>query len=115
MLTLNALVASDGVIIPMQCEYYALEGVTMLWDNIAMVRQYLNPRVSIMGILLTMYDPRTNLSRDVADEVCFLHQGQVLERGAARDVIDNPQQAETQRFLSMMVESCALLMAHPVK
>ena len=41
-------------------------------------------------------------ARDVADEVCFLHQGQVLERGAARDVIDNPQQAETQRFLSRM-------------
>ena len=69
LLTINALTAANEVFVPIQAEYYALEGVTMLWDNIAMVRQYLNPRVSIMGILLTMYDPRTNLSRDVADEV----------------------------------------------
>ena len=69
LLTINALTAANEVFVPIQAEYYALEGVTMLWDNIAMVRQYLNPRVSIMGILLTMYDPRTNLSKDVADEV----------------------------------------------
>jgi chromosome partitioning protein len=69
LLTINALTAANEVFVPIQAEYYALEGVTMLWDNIAMVRQYLNPRVSITGVLLTMYDHRTNLSKDVADEV----------------------------------------------
>ncbi len=69
LLTLNALTAANEVFVPIQAEYYALEGVTMLWDNIAMVQKFLNPRVSITGVLLTMYDPRTNLSREVADEV----------------------------------------------
>ena len=69
LLTINALTAANEVFVPIQAEYYALEGVTMLWDNIAMVRQYLNPRVSFTGVLLTMYDYRTNLSKDVADEV----------------------------------------------
>jgi chromosome partitioning protein len=69
LLTVNALTAATEVFVPIQAEYYALEGVTMLWDNIAMVQQFLNPRVSISGVLLTMYDHRTNLSREVADEV----------------------------------------------
>jgi chromosome partitioning protein len=69
LLTLNALTAANEVFVPIQAEYYALEGVTMLWDNIAMVQKFLNPRVSITGVLLTMFDPRTNLSREVADEV----------------------------------------------
>ena len=69
LLTVNALTAANEVFVPIQAEYYALEGVTMLWDNIGMVRKFLNPRVTIMGILLTMYDHRTNLSREVADEV----------------------------------------------
>ena len=69
LLTINALTAANEVFVPIQAEYYALEGVTMLWDNIGMVRKFLNPRVTIIGILLTMYDHRTNLSREVADEV----------------------------------------------
>jgi len=69
LLTVNALTAASEVFIPIQAEYYALEGVTMLWDNIAMVKQFLNPRVRISGVLLTMYDHRTNLSREVAEEV----------------------------------------------
>lgn len=69
LLTINALTAANEVFVPIQAEYYALEGVTMLWDNIAMVRQYLNPRIAITGILMTMFDSRTNLSKDVADEV----------------------------------------------
>ena len=69
LLTVNALTAANEVFVPIQAEYYALEGVTMLWDNISMVQQFLNPRVSITGVLLTMYDNRTNLSREVADEV----------------------------------------------
>ena len=69
LLTLNALTAADEVLIPMQCEYYALEGVTQLMQSIRMVREELNPALRVGGVLLTMYDPRTNLSRQVAEEV----------------------------------------------
>lgn len=69
LLTLNALVAADAVIIPMQCEYYALEGLTHLMATIERIRQALNPKLRVEGILLTMYDPRNNLSRQVASEV----------------------------------------------
>lgn len=69
LLTINALTAANEVFVPIQAEYYALEGVRMLWDNIAMVQQYLNPRVNITGVLLTMFDSRTNLSKEVAEEV----------------------------------------------
>jgi len=69
MLTLNALVASDGVIIPMQCEYYALEGLTALMDTINQVRASVNPNLQIEGLLRTMYDPRNTLSRDVSSQL----------------------------------------------
>lgn len=69
LLTINALTASNGLVIPIQCEYYALEGVTKLLESMKMVKQALNRDLAISGILLTMYDPRTNLSRDVAGEV----------------------------------------------
>ena len=66
LLTLNGLVAADGVIIPMQCEYYALEGLTALMDTINRVTAALNPRLKIEGLVRTMYDPRNSLSRDVS-------------------------------------------------
>ncbi len=66
LLTLNGLVAADGVIIPMQCEYYALEGLTALMDTITRVSGGLNPKLKIEGIVRTMYDPRNSLSRDVS-------------------------------------------------
>lgn len=69
LLTINALTASNGLVIPIQSEYYALEGVTKLLESMKMVKQALNRNLAISGILLTMYDPRTNLSRDVANEV----------------------------------------------
>jgi chromosome partitioning protein len=69
LLTVNALSAADGVIIPVQCEYLALEGLTQLLRTIELVRANLNPRLTIRGLLLTMYDTRTNLSRQVMDEV----------------------------------------------
>lgn len=69
MLTLNALVASDGVIIPMQCEYYALEGLTALMDTINQVRSSVNPRLQIEGLLRTMFDPRNTLSNDVSAQL----------------------------------------------
>ena len=69
ILTLNALVAADAVLVPMQCEYYALEGLSRLADTIERVRGALNERLHVTGVLLTMYDPRSNLAREVADEV----------------------------------------------
>ena len=69
VLTLNALMAADGVLIPLQCEYYALEGLTALLDTIAGVRSRGNPGLSIEGIVRTMYDPRTGLTRDVSRQL----------------------------------------------
>ncbi len=69
MLTLNAMVAADGVIIPMQCEYYALEGLTSLLDTIEQVRSSVNPNLKIEGLLRTMFDPRNTLSNDVSSQL----------------------------------------------
>lgn len=69
LLTLNALTAADSVIIPIQCEYYALEGVGHLLNTIQLVKRRLNPRLEIEGVLLTMFNGRTNLSIQVAEEV----------------------------------------------
>ncbi len=69
LLTVNALVAADKLLIPIQCEFYALEGVTKLLDSMKRVKSILNPSLDIFGVLLTMYDARTTLSRQVAEEV----------------------------------------------
>jgi len=69
LLTVNALTAADGVLVPIQCEYYALEGLSQLLSTINLVRDNLNPRLKLAGVLLTMYDARTTLSADVAAEV----------------------------------------------
>ena len=73
ILTMNALVASDSVIIPVQCEYYALEGITQLLNSIIMVQSKMNPELRIEGVLLTMLDGRTNIGLEVIEEVrkCF--------------------------------------------
>jgi len=68
-LTINSLVASDSVLIPLQCEYYALEGLSQLMNTIKLVKARLNPELNLEGILLTMYDKRNNLSRQVAEEI----------------------------------------------
>jgi len=68
LLTLNTLTAADSVMIPIQCEYYALEGMGQLLNTITLVQKHLNPALTIEGVLLTMYDGRLNLSRQVADE-----------------------------------------------
>jgi chromosome partitioning protein len=69
LLTVNALTAADSVLIPTQCEYYALEGLSQLTATLNLVRDHLNPALAIKGVVLTMYDARTNLSADVAAEV----------------------------------------------
>ena len=68
LLTLNTLTAADSILIPIQCEYYALEGMSQLLNSINMVQKHLNPTLAIEGVLLTMFDGRLNLSRQVADE-----------------------------------------------
>jgi chromosome partitioning protein len=69
ILTINALTAADGVIVPMQCEYYALEGLSALLATIERVRKALNPRLGVDGVLFCMYDPRPNLTHQVTEEV----------------------------------------------
>ncbi len=69
LLTLNALVAADGVLIPMQAEYFALEGVSELLDTIERIRVELNPRLAVEGVVITMFDERTNLAQQVAEEL----------------------------------------------
>jgi len=69
MLTLNALTAAEGVIIPMQCEYYALEGLSALMETISQLRASVNPRLEIEGLLRTMFDPRNRLANDVSNQL----------------------------------------------
>ena len=76
LLTLNALTAATSVIIPIQCEFYALEGVTMLMNTIQLVQRNLNPALKLEGVVMTMYDGRTNLSNDVVHEVQKFFQTQ---------------------------------------
>jgi chromosome partitioning protein len=86
LLTLNALVAADAVIVPLQAEYYALEGLARLLDTIERVRENLNPRLTLEGVVLTMMDARNNLSRQVADEVREHLGARVFETEIPRNV-----------------------------
>jgi chromosome partitioning protein len=86
LLTVNALTAADGVLIPIQTEYYALEGLSQLVHTIRRVREGLNPRLEIDGVLLTMYDGRTNLSAQVASEVRRHMNGTVFSTVVPRSV-----------------------------
>jgi len=85
-LTIAALTAADGVLVPLQCEYYALEGVSELVSTVRRVQGGLNPSLRIAGVLLTMYDDRTNLSRDVADEIRRHFSRAVFETVIPRNV-----------------------------
>ncbi len=86
LLTVNALVAASEVLVPIQCEYYALEGVTQLISNIERVKKALNPALDVSAILLTMFDNRTNLSSDVANEVRKFFPKQTLGATIPRSV-----------------------------
>jgi chromosome partitioning protein len=86
LLTINALVAAPEVLIPIQCEYYALEGVSQLMNNIEMVKAHLNPRLDVSTVILTMYDGRTKLADQVADEVRRYFGPKVLRTVIPRSV-----------------------------
>ena len=86
LLTLNALAASDSVLVPIQCEYLALEGVSELLDTLMRLRRTINPSLAIEGILLTMYDDRTTLSKQVAADLKSFFGAQVFETIIPRNV-----------------------------
>lgn len=86
LITLNSFAATDSVLVPIQCEYYALEGLSQLTNTIKMVKKALNPDISIEGILLTMFDARTNLSIQVVDEVKKFFRDKVFATIIPRNV-----------------------------
>lgn len=86
MLTLNGLVAADSVFIPLQCEYFALEGLTLLLQTVKKVQQSLNPGLDIGGIFFTMYDSRTKLSQDVVQQVTMYFKERVFSTVIPRNV-----------------------------
>ena len=86
MLTLNGLCASDGILVPVQCEYYALEGLSDLMSTLRMVKKRMNPRLEIFAVVLTMFDGRTNFSTQVAQEVRRQVPGKVLATVVPRNV-----------------------------
>jgi len=86
LLSLNALTASHTVLIPIQCEYYSLEGVGQLIDTVKLVKKNLNPKLDIEGVLLNMYDGRTNLSAQVVEEVKKYFKNKVYKTVIPRNV-----------------------------
>ena len=86
LLTLNALCAAQSILVPVQCEYYALEGLSDLLTTVRIVKRSLNPGLSLMGVILTMYDGRTNLSMQVAEEVKRHFPGKVYASVIPRNV-----------------------------
>jgi chromosome partitioning protein len=86
LLTLNALAAAHSVLIPIQCEYFALEGVSELWDTLVRVRRTINPSLTVEGFLLTMFDERTNLSAQVMSDLRDFLGSQVFETIIPRNV-----------------------------
>lgn len=86
MLTLNALAAADGILVPVQCEYYALEGLTDLMNTLRLIKKRINPNLEIFGVALTMFDGRTNFSTQVAQEVRKHFPGKVFATVVPRNV-----------------------------
>jgi chromosome partitioning protein len=86
LLTINALVAADSVLVPLQCEFYALEGLTHLLKTVKLVRERLNPRLHVSGIVLTMFDGRTSMAMQIRDEVHRYFPGEIFETVIPRNV-----------------------------
>ncbi len=85
-LTINAFTASDSILIPVQCEYYALEGLSQLLNTVRLVQKHFNPELEIEGVLLTMYDARTNLGAEVVEEVRRYFQEKVYDTIIPRNI-----------------------------
>ena len=120
LLTINALSAADSVLIPVQCEYYALEGVSKLNDTIRVVRRYLNPNLEIEGFLLTLYDNRLQLCRHVAQEVRNHFGDKVYQTIISRNIslaeapgfsqpiaLYDPESRGSSNYNSLVSEICA--------
>jgi chromosome partitioning protein len=86
LLTLNALTAADSILVPIQCEYFALEGVTELWDTLVRIRRSLNPNLAVEGFLLTMFDERTNLANQVVSDLRDFLGAQVFDTVIPRNI-----------------------------
>lgn len=86
LLTINALVAADSVLVPVQCEFYALEGLTQLLKTIKLVRERLNPKLEVEGIVLTMFDGRTSMALQIRDEVRRYFPGEIFDTVIPRNV-----------------------------
>lgn len=86
LLTINALTAAEGLVIPIQCEYYALEGLSKLLDSVRLVRTHLNPALEVFGVLMTMHDSRTRLSQQVVEEVRDFFEDRVFDTVIPRTV-----------------------------
>ena len=86
LLTINALAAADRVLVPLQCEFYALEGLAHLVKTIKLVRERLNPELDVLGIVLTMFDGRTSLALQIRDEVHKFFPGQIFETVVPRNI-----------------------------
>jgi chromosome partitioning protein len=86
LLTINALTAADRVLIPLQCEYYAMEGLSQLLNTVRLIQRELNPQLALLGILLTMFDARNNLSHQVVAEIRKHFDGEVFETMIPRNV-----------------------------
>jgi chromosome partitioning protein len=117
LLTLNALVAADYLVVPIQCEYYALEGLSSIVETIKLVQRSLNPELALAGILLTMFDSRNRLAHQVADEVRRHFPGQVFDSIIYRNVrlsespshgkpvlLYDPQSMGAQNYLALARE-----------
>ena len=85
-LTINSFTASDSILIPVQCEYYALEGLSQLLNTVRLVQKHFNPELEIEGVLLTMYDARTNLGNEVVEEVRKYFREKVYETIIPRNI-----------------------------
>jgi len=120
LLTLNALVAADSVLIPIQCEFFALEGISQLMDTIDKVRDSFSHDIKIEGILLTMYDDRTNLTKQVADDLREFFDHEVLKTVIPRSIrlaeapsygkpilLYDPRSRGTERYLQLAKELIA--------
>ena len=86
LLTINALTAAEGLLIPIQCEYYALEGLSKLLDSVRLVKTHLNPQLEVFGVVMTMYDSRTRLAQQVVDEVRDFFEDKVFNTLIPRTV-----------------------------